>query len=219
MLYNWFMSRSLRKEILRKFFHLMEVPVLLGYSLVRYYWSERLAILAITGVFLVLLEVESIRLEMKPKLPTHLNIFRRHEHNHVTGTFFFIAATIIVFGAFDYSIALLALLLTVFGDLASALVGIKFGTHKLFRKKTFEGFLAGLLMNLVVGTLALPEYPAIYVSMAVVASVVELMTSKIDDNLTVPLSAAFTGQMIAYMIQANLTQFPGHLAWIFKFLP
>lgn len=192
---------------------------MLGYSLVRYYWSERLAILAITGVFLVLLEIESIRLEVKPKLPSHLNVFRRHEQNNVTGTFFFIAATIIVFGAFDYSIALLSLLLTVFGDLASALIGIKFGKHKLYRKKTWEGFLAGFLMNLLVGSLVLPEYPAIYIGMAFVASVVELLTSKLDDNLTVPLSAGFTGQMIAYIIQANLTSFPGALEWIFNLLP
>lgn len=197
----------------------MEVPVLLVYSLIRYYWSERLAILALTATFLVLLEIESIRLEVKPKIPKHLNVFRKRERTNVTGTFFFISATIIVFGAFDYSIALLSLLLTVFGDLASALIGIKFGKHKLYRKKTYEGFLAGLLMNLVVGAIVLPEYPLIYIGMAIVASTVELLTSNLDDNLTVPLSAAFTGQMITYIIQANLAQFPGSLQWIFNFFP
>jgi dolichol kinase len=169
-------------------------------------------------MFLVLMEMEYIRLEVKPKLPNHLNIFREREKNNVTGSIFFIAATIITFAVFDYTIAILALMLTVFGDLASALVGIKFGKHKIFHKKSFEGFLAGLAMNLVVGLLILPSYPAIFISMALVASIVELMTGKLDDNLTVPLFAGFTGQIIAYTLGAQLNVFPVTFEWIFSFL-
>lgn len=210
---------SLKKEILRKLFHLMEIPVLLGHSIIRYYWSEKIAILALTGLFLLLLEIEYIRLEIRPRLPRIMRIFRPRERNNVTGTVFFIASTIIVFGVFDYSIALLALLLTVFGDFASALVGIRFGKHKLFKKKTFEGFLAGLVTNLLIGFLVLPDYFPIFLTMAVVASVVELLTNKLDDNLTVPLFAGFTGQMVAYLLSINLSAFPGPLEWFFKLLP
>ena len=108
------------------------------------------------------------------------------------------------------------MLLTVFGDLASAIVGIKFGKHKIFRKKSLEGFLAGFLINLLVGFLILPAYPIIYVMMAVVASVVELLTGKLDDNLTVPLFAGFTGHLMALAIGVNLAVFPGPLAWLLK---
>ena len=34
--------------------------------------------------------------------------------------------------------------------------------------------------------------------MAIVASFVEVITNKLDDNLTVPLFAGFVGQMIVY---------------------
>ena len=51
----------------------MEIPVLLAHSIIRYYWSERIAILALTALFLLLLEVEYIRLEIRPKLPKILN--------------------------------------------------------------------------------------------------------------------------------------------------
>ena len=212
------MPKSLRKEILRKLFHLLEVPVLLAYSFCRYFWSEKVAILALTALFLVLMEVEYVRLEVKPKLPRILNILRPREKDNVAGSIFFIAATIIVFAVFDYTIALTALLLTVCGDLASALVGIKFGAHKIFRQKTLEGFLAGLVVNLAVGFLILPDFPAIYVTMAFVASTVELLTGKLDDNLTVPLFAGFTGQIMAYMMQANLGSFPGPMEWLFKLI-
>lgn len=169
-------------------------------------------------MFLLLLEIEYVRLEVQPKIPKAWDIFRPHERNNVISSIFFVAATIIVFAVFDYGIALLALLLTVFGDLASALIGIKFGKHKIFRKKTLEGFLAGLVMNLFVGSLVLSEYPAIYVSMALVASTVELLTSKLDDNLTVPLFSGFVGHLIALYIQANVASFPGPLANLFTFL-
>ncbi|HLG25992.1 MAG TPA: phosphatidate cytidylyltransferase [Candidatus Gracilibacteria bacterium] len=212
------MGHSLKKEILRKLLHLTEVPLLVAYSFFRYYWSERAAIIALTACLLVLLEIEYIRLEVKPKIPKMFNLFRAREKNNVTGMVFFIAATIIAFGAFDYEIALLALLMTVFGDLVSALVGIKFGKHRLFRKKTWEGFLSGLFMNLIVGYLMFPAIPTLFVSMAVVASVVELMTNKLDDNITVPLFAGFTGQMFVYFLSIPLTGFPGPLSGIFTLL-
>ena len=201
--------KSLRKEMLRKLFHLMEVPLLVGYTLVRNYFNERLATLLITAVFLVLLEVEYVRLEFHPKLPKSFNVFRNRERNNVTGSIFFIAATIIVFAAFDYPIAVTAMLLTIFGDLAAALVGIKFGRTILYKSKTLEGLLAGFAMNCLVGYLFLPAYPLIFLAMAFVASIVELLTGKLDDNLTVPLFAAFTGQVLVYFMHAPLTTFPG----------
>ncbi len=202
-------KKSLRKEILRKLFHLLEVPLLIGYTLVRHYFNERLATLLITVAFLLLLEIEYIRLEYNPKIPEFFNVLRHKERNNVTGTIFFIAATIIVFAAFDYPIAVTALLLTVFGDLAAALVGIKFGKTYLYKDKTLEGTLAGFTMNCLVGFLFLPAYPLIFIPMAVVASLVELLTGKLDDNLTVPLLSAFTGQVMVYLLQAPLTTFPG----------
>ena len=193
----------------------MEVPVLLGYTIIRYYWSDQIAMLALTSVFLILLEVEYARLEMKLKIPDFLDVLRPHERNNVTGSIFFVAATIICFATFDYGVAMLALLLTVFGDLASALIGIKFGKHKAFKSKTFEGYIAGLVTDVFVGYLMFPNYPAIYITMGVVASTVELFTGKLDDNLTVPLFAGFSGQIIAYSLLLNLGSFPGPSTWIF----
>lgn len=220
MCYNWaaifigltrlvMHQKSLRKEILRKLIHLMELPLLVSYTVVRNYFGQQLATLLITAVFLVLLEIEYIRLEHHLMIPELTNLLRKKERRNVTGSIFFIAATIIVFAAFDYPIALTAMLLTIFGDLAAALVGIKFGRHNLYKGKTVEGTLAGFAMNCLVGYLFLPAYPAIFLMMAVVASLVELLTGKLDDNLTVPLFAGFTGQMMAYILHAPLTVFPG----------
>jgi phytol kinase len=211
------MVKSLRKEVLRKLIHLMEIPLLLGYSTFRFYWSEQGAIIVLTALLLILMEIEYIRLEVQPKIPRAFNLFRAKEKNNVTGMFFFICATIIAVSAFEYGIAMLALFLTVFGDLVSALVGIKFGKHYLFRQKTWEGFIAGFLMNLLVGYLFFPSLPLLFVPMAIVASVVELLTNKLDDNITVPLFAGFTGQMIVYLFALEIIDFPGPLLDFFKF--
>lgn len=209
------MGHKLKIEIIRKLFHLMEIPLLLAYSVIRYVWSEQIAIIVLTAMLLILLEVEYVRLEIKPRIPQMLALLRRRERNNVTGTVFFIIGTIIAFAVFDYGIAMLALLLTVFGDLFSALIGIKWGKHKLFRNKTVEGFAGGLTVNLLVGFLFMPQFPLIFIPMAFMASIVELTTNKLDDNLTVPLFAGFTGQMIVYALGIHLLDFPEPLGWIF----
>lgn len=200
---------SLRKEIFRKLFHLMELPIVVGYTVIRSLFSDKLASLTITVVLIILLEIEYIRLEYKLQIPKVIDILRRHEKENVAGAIFFIAATIICFSAFDYQIALVALLMTVFGDLASALIGIKFGRHRVFKQKTFEGFIAGFMVNALVGYLFLPNNLFLAITMAFIASIVELFTGKLDDNLTVPLAAGFAGQFIAFLYQLNLGEFPG----------
>jgi phytol kinase len=208
---NTLIKPKLYKELLRKLVHLLELPVLLVYTLIRYYYGPQLGILVLTALLIILLEIEYVRLEYKWKLPKEIDFVRRHEKDNLAANIFFIVATIICFAAFDYQIALLALLLTVFGDLMSALVGIKFGKTKVYKKKSLEGTLAGMSTNLLVGYLLLPEQPEIFIPMAVTASIVELFTGKLDDNLTVPLASGFMGQMLIYFFSIQLTTFPGPL--------
>jgi len=202
-------KKDLRKELLRKCIHLLELPVLLGYTLIARLYGTKPAILALTALMVILLEIEYIRLEYKLRLPMVVDILRRKERDNVASNIFFIASTIICFAAFDYPVAILALLLTVFGDLAAALVGIRFGKTRIHRRKTLEGFLAGLTINLLMGFLLMPDQLIIFLPMAMTASLVELWTGKLDDNLTVPLAAGFVGQVLFYYFQIQIATFPG----------
>ncbi len=204
-------KKALRREILRKCIHLLELPVLLGYTIIAALYGHKVGILALTILLIILLEIEYIRLEYKLRLPAVIDILRRHEKDHITGSIFFVASTIICFAAFDYPIALLAMLLTVFGDLMSALVGIIAGRTRIYRRKTLEGFLAGLLTNMLVGYAVMPGEWQMFLPMALTASVVELWTGKLDDNLTVPLAASFVGQTVLFFGLSSLTSFPGPL--------
>ena len=212
------MKTKLKKEILRKLFHLYQLPVIIGYVVLKYYFSEGIAIFALAIILMMILELESLRLEWKVKMPDPMGLLRRHEKSRVTGSLYMIMATIIVFSVFDFKIAFTALLLTVFGDLASAIIGIRYGKHRFKNGKSWEGLIAGFVINLVVSFVVLFDYPLIAVTMATVASFTELTTYKLDDNLTVPLFSAFFGHIIAYSLGLSLVQLTNPVQDIYSFL-
>jgi hypothetical protein len=98
-------KKMIRKELLRKCVHLLELPVLLGYTVIASLYGPKIGILTLTVLLIILLEIEYIRLEYKLKLPLVVDILRRHEKDNIAGNIFFIASTIICFAAFDYPIA------------------------------------------------------------------------------------------------------------------
>lgn len=84
-----------------------------------------------------------------------------------------------------------------FGDAFAALVGTKFGKHKIYRKKSFEGSLAMFLTSflvvfiiLLIGNLAVWYFALIIaIIVSLVVSVVELFTPNGLDTVTCPLSS------------------------------
>lgn len=192
-------------ECVRKLMHLSGLIVVILYTGLLNNFSDRVAIIVLTGILLLLLELERIRLDHKPHLMKIVDgLFRNSEKNHVSGAAFFITSTIISFAAFEYWIALVAMFMTVFGDMFAALFGRAFGKKKIYRHKTWVGSLSALFANLLVGIFFLPQFAIVYVPMAIIATVVELLTHKLDDNLTVPLFAGFVGQMIVYYTDISL---------------
>ena len=172
------MSKSpLIIELLRKSIHLSSLFIVLGYTIILNYFGHRVAVLVVTALLLILLEIEYFRLEHRPRLMTAFNdLFRRHEHNSTSGAVFLVISCVICFAAFDYWIAVVALFMTVFGDLAAALFGRCFGKTKILGHKTFVGTLAGFAANMAIGIWALPEFILLIASMSIVATFTELFT-------------------------------------------
>lgn len=198
---------SLVWEFLRKAVHLSGLLIVLGYTFLLNYFTERVVILAMTGVLLLLLEFEYIRLAHRPRITALIDdIFRKHEKKNISGAVFLVISCIIAFSAFDYWIAVLAMFMTVFGDLFAAIIGRCFGKTVLYNGKTFVGTLAGFAANVAAGALILPHHLIIVLPMAFVGTVTELVTKKLDDNLTVPLFAGFFGQIIVYYFGLKLPE-------------
>jgi dolichol kinase len=182
------------RELFRKLFHLFGLVIVFGYSAVALVFDKQIALLSLTGLLLVLMEIEYVRLEHDIELPLQFGkILRKHERDRVTGAIWLTAASIISFSVFDYGIALLSFFFVIFGDMFASLFGIAFGRRKIFRGKTWVGFFAGLIVNVLCGFFLMPGEPFVYLPMALTASFVEVLTSKLDDNFTVPLFSGFVG--------------------------
>lgn len=196
---------SLAWEVLRKMIHLSGLVIVLIYTLSWHFFSERIAILVLTGLLLLLLEFEHVRLEHRPKIMTFFkSLFREHEENGLAASVFYVISCIICFAAFDYWIALIAMFMTIFGDIAAALMGKAFGQTRIYKNKTIVGTLSGFAANAIAGILILRSFPWLILSMAVVATFVEAITNRLDDNLTVPLFTGFLGQMAIYYFDLQL---------------
>lgn len=111
----------------------------------------------------------------------------------LTGDTYFMISSFIAIVFFPKEIAIPSLFFLVFGDAGSGIIGSKYGRIKIFPGKSFEGFLGGIIFNLIIGILIwkiinLPLYILIFG--VLIASIMELLPLKIDDNLTVGISTS-----------------------------
>jgi len=127
------------------------------------------------------------------------------------GDVFFLLGAILVLAIFDPKIAIAAILMTTFGDLAAALEGKKFGKHKFVKNKSWEGTIAELIVNIAIGMIIFLYFDcqcnfykasiwAIILVMSLTATIVETFVSKLDDNLLIPVFAGFNGQIVALLL-------------------
>ena len=194
------MGWDFSNEIGRKIIHITILIILVVYVAFNEQYGKQLALLIIVALLIFFFILEFFRLEMNWKMPFFSAFIRPKEENRMYGVIFFITGTIISLAVFDFPIALTALLMTTFGDMAASLAGKRYGTTLIFRNKTLVGFSAELAVNLIVGlTIGFFFSLNIYIPilMAFTATIVETLLDEMDDNLVVPICAGFVGQIIA----------------------
>ena len=117
-------------------------------------------------------------------------LLKQAEDHRVTGASYIAVSALVCFLAFDKPIAITALFFLSLGDPAAALVGSRMRGVRFFGKSP-GGTLAFAAVSLaMVGVLSavgvVPFHWGLLVG-AVVAAIVELGPSVVDDNLTIPL--------------------------------
>lgn len=182
--------------VLGAYFLIQESLVDAGYTAAL---SKQVALLFLVALLIAFLILEYLRLELGWKMPFFSQFIRPKEQNRMYGVIYFLSATVISLAVFDHKIALAALLMTTFGDMAAALIGKRYGNTLICRNKTWAGFLAELGVNLVVGFFVLNNIYVI-IGMASIATVVETLVDELDDNLLIPLFAGFAGQIIQFSL-------------------
>lgn len=211
---------SFKKELARKFIHLLAVIYLVIYILVSDMFDSQIALLVLVFMLIILIELEYFRMEIGMKIPIMSTIWkyvrREKEREVLGGDIFFLLGAIIVLAIFDIKIAIAAILMTVFGDMAAALVGKRYGKHYLprLKSKAWEGIAAEFFVDIIVGIIVMfwlqwgnlavmldLKTWLIVFAMALTATIVETKVSKIDDNLIVPVFSGFIGQIILKFVE------------------
>ncbi|MDO8480247.1 MAG: SEC59/DGK1/VTE5 family protein [Nanoarchaeota archaeon] len=212
-----------KKELGRKVIHLFSIFILVVYNLLAQTFSHKIALLILAAFLILTIEFEYLRVERGMKIPI-LSLLWRYkrpkELKRLGGEVYFLLGAILCLALFDLRVAVAAILMTAFGDLTAGIVGTRFGKRRVsgLPSKTWEGAAAELLVNLGIGFLIIRSFVdnklwwmyslmpngdifwPVVVSMAVVATLVEVLVSKLDDNLLIPLFAGFTGQMALMLL-------------------
>jgi len=190
---------SFRRELLRKGIHLLILLVIILYSFILKISGKTYANIFLVCLLALFLIFEFMRLDLGVRIPFFDLFIRTKEQDRMYGAIYFLCGAVISFSVFAYPIALTALLMTAFGDLTASLVGHKWGKTKLFRQKTYEGSIAGFIVNLMVGVIVLFSYGTFHIAliMAIVATIVEVLSHHVDDNLAIPVIAGLVGQLLA----------------------
>ncbi len=111
---------------------------------------------------------------------------RHHESRDFTGGTYILSGALFSVILFPKPVAIAVLGFTIFGDIAAALLGRRYGRVKL-GAKSLEGSLACLGACLLVA-LVVPHLSfGIGAAGALVATVIEATSLPVDDNLSVPL--------------------------------
>jgi len=221
------MAWDFRKEVGRKLIHLLSISFLVIYIISASTFSHRVALLILGFLLIVLIEFEYLRVELGMKLPI-LSVLWRYkrakERNKLGGEVYFLIGSILCLALFDLRVAAAAILMTTFGDLAAALIGKRFGRLWIpkLKNRAVEGVAAELVVDLIIGFFIIrtltdgsvwwlssaipfgqPIWPII-IGMALTATVVETLVSKLDDNLLIPFFSGFSGHIIFLLLSIKI---------------
>ncbi|MFC1728172.1 diacylglycerol/polyprenol kinase family protein [Nanoarchaeota archaeon] len=194
------MAWTLRQEVNRKIFHLSAVFILIAYNYLFNTFGKTTAMFSLLGFLVLVLFHEYLRIDLKLKTP-FVKLTRKHEQNTMASSVYFILAIIVCFALFDFKIANIAILITIFSDVIVSLVGGKFKIkgRLMFKTRTVEAVAAAFLVNFAIGYFILPNL-LIISTMSIVAILIEILTHKVEDNLSVPIITGLVGQVLLMLL-------------------
>ena len=181
----------LNQEYIRKGIHLLNLVIPLSYF---YVFTEKWEVLKILSLITLCFIVIDISRHFVPLIKSIFSFFfnkmlREHElKGKLTGATWVMIASCVSITLFSKPVAILSLVYMSLGDTAAGLIGQKYGKHRI-GNKTWEGFVAGLIVCIIIAINydMLPKYIAL--SGALVAMIMEIMPIPLDDNFKIPLGS------------------------------
>ncbi len=174
------------QELFRKLVHLVFGLLIAGMVLI-VGQTVATAILAgglLIGIVLVDLILRGYRL---PLFSLLINHFDRGDCLPGRGALTFAVSALACVVLFPLAISVPAIVTLAVLDSVTTIIGLRFGRHRIYNGKSWEGTLAGIAVTAVILLYFLS--PAGAVGAAILAGVIELV-SPVDDNLVIPVAVA-----------------------------
>jgi dolichol kinase len=190
------------KNYLRNLFHVvMATSGALLYEFVLSFEQAAFILISILSVFFFLEVTRRFSKRWNDFLVDRLFfvIARPGERYRTNSGFYYVLALVLLIFLFPSPAVIMGILILGFGDPAAAIVGKNFGKTKIYCEKSLEGSLGFLLVSFAVGLpylfwrtpLGLLDATLCALSAAFVGALTELVSEKVDDNLTIPLAVGF----------------------------
>lgn len=178
---------SYRAEVRRKFLHLFALTIPLGY--IAFERHKVIGVLLVALTFSVLADLARLRDWQIQRLWSRFtdSLMREREAEGFTGATHILLAGCLCRALFSVPAATLAMSVIIFGDIAAALIGRRWGRHRLIGTRSIEGSLSFFFAASIPGLLINGIEPFVGLSAAALATIVEALSRRIDDNLSVPL--------------------------------
>lgn len=182
---------TLKNEFIRKSIHVCNS--IFAFSLLyfdQYYFA------VIISIFTLLILIFELLRNISPKINFIFKMFfgsiiRDFESlGKLTGASYVFISTLLLVLFFDKYTCIFAILVMSYSDTAAALVGKKYGKTKIF-DKTLEGSVSFFIVGCLIAIFIHPSINLFTsISAVLFATIIEALPTKIDDNLTVPISIA-----------------------------
>jgi dolichol kinase len=194
---------SFVQELWRKATHLGGLIIPCGYYFLGLEKGAVLAILVPFTLLVILTDISRLRgwwfwHGLMGKLFSRM--IRSHEQNgDWTGATYILLASCCTIALYSKPIAIAALAFIVVGDTAAALIGRRWGKHKIGRK-SIEGSLGCLAATLLVAWLAPGLSFPVAACGAIAATLFEFQPVGVDDNVTVPILSGLVMTFVQKML-------------------
>ncbi len=130
-----------------------------------------------------------------------------HERYHVNSSTWY-ATALSLLALTDLQTACVCAVITLgFGDPAAALVGRRFGRHKLVNNRSLEGTITFAVVSMLIlfavfstlhASLGWTNIIAVSIASAVAGAIAELFSRRLDDNFTIPLVSGLVAWLILF---------------------
>ena len=194
------LKQSKHVSLYRKFIHILIGIVLLaiGYA-VHYIYGDTILATSIFRLLMLSIILDIFRVEFNCDFFLYTVFAKEKEQKSFTAITFGLLAVLLCLLLYGFPLTLAAVSMAHFSDAMAAIIGIKFGRHRFKNGKSWEGSLASLATNLLIGYFLIGAW-YIFVPMALVATLTELVLTHLDDNFVVPLFTGAVGKVLLFLL-------------------